>query len=163
MKNNGCGPISPCDTSIAELPRYFPRQLITPDDVTLEQDYFRNKLRRHNRLLHGWGVVCGAKVCVVPVADTTGSQFTGASDASSYQPWVVSITPGYILGPYGDEIILDCCRTVDLRTAGTSGVTGEPCSQASDPWCTDVYVQRDPNAPPARVTPHRRPGFNSRT
>ncbi|PYV22134.1 MAG: hypothetical protein DMG27_18945 [Acidobacteria bacterium] len=56
MKNNGCGPISPCDTSIAERPRYFPRQLITPDDVTLEQDYFRNKLRRHNRLLHGWGV-----------------------------------------------------------------------------------------------------------
>lgn len=146
MKNNNCGTISPCDTSIAERPRYFPRQLITPDDLTLEQDYFRNKLRRHNRLLHGWGVVCGAKVCVVPAADATANSLSTASGASSYQPWAVSVTPGYILGPYGDEIIIDCCRVIDLRTSGTTGVTGEPCSQASDPWCTDVYTQRDPAA-----------------
>ena len=53
---------SPCANSIAELPRYYPRQLITPADLTLEQDYFRDRLRRHNRLLHGWGVVCGALV-----------------------------------------------------------------------------------------------------
>lgn len=146
MKNNNCGTVSPCDTSIAERPRYFPRQLITPDDLTLEQDYFRNKLRRHNRLLHGWGVVCGAKVCVVPVSNSTANSLSTASGATSYQPWVVSVTPGYILGPCGDEIIIDCCRVIDLRTSGTTGVTGEPCSQASDPWCTDVYTQRDPTA-----------------
>src|SRR5579884_772449 len=147
MNNNNCGTISPCDTSIAERPRYFPRQLITPDDLTLEQEYFRNKLRRHNRIMHGWGVVCGAKVCPVPVANGAASDPTGASAASSFQPWLVTVSPGYILGPYGDEIIIDCCRTVDLRTAGITGVTGEPCVQAPDPWCTDVYVQRDPNAP----------------
>ncbi len=147
MKNNNCGTVSPCDTSIAERPRYFPRQLITPDDLTLEQEYFRNKLRRHNRLMHGWGVVCGAKVCPVSAADGAPTDPAGASAASSFQPWRVAVSPGYILGPYGDEIIIDCCRTVDLRTAGTTGVTGEPCVQAPDPWCTDVYVQRDPNAP----------------
>ena len=53
---------TPCDHIIAERPRYYGRQLITADDLTLEQDYFRDKLRRHNRLLHGWGVVCGAQV-----------------------------------------------------------------------------------------------------
>ena len=64
---------SPCDTSIAELPRYYPRQLITPDDLTLEQNYFRDRLRRHNRLLHGWGVVCGALVCPEPSGVIAGA------------------------------------------------------------------------------------------
>jgi len=133
-----CSP-SPCDYPIAERPRYFPRQIITPDDLTLEQEYFRNKMRRHNRLMHGWGVVCGARVCLTP--QTAGS----STSTSNFQPWMVTVTSGYILGPYGDEIVLDCCRAIDLRTSGTSGVTGDPCVQASDPWCTDVYVQRQPN------------------
>ncbi len=143
--NSPCASTSPCDSSpcaspVAERPRYFPRQIITPDDLTLEQDYFRNKLRRHNRLMHGWGVVCGAKVCLTPQTSTSGG-------TTPYQPWLVTVTSGYILGPYGDEILLDCCRTVDVRTTGASGVTGDPCVQATDPWCTDVYVQRASNSP----------------
>src|SRR6266545_4007546 len=55
---------------VLERPRYFPRQLITPDEPTLEAAYFRDRLRRHNIYLHGWGVVCGALVCVVPAAQT---------------------------------------------------------------------------------------------
>lgn len=139
--NTPCNGTSACDSVIAERPRYFPRQILTPDDLTLEQQYFRDKLRRHNRIMHGWGVVCGARICVVP-------QTSGIANApSSYQPWVVSISSGYLLGPYGDEIVLDCCRTVDLRTTGTSGVTGEPCSQPVDPWCSEVFVARDATAP----------------
>ena len=107
---------SPCATSIVELPRYYPRQLITPDDLTLEQNYFRDRMRRHNRLLHGWGVVCGALVCPVPITNDDGT--------TSYAPWQVQVQPGYVLGPYGDEILLDCKRTVDLRTQGVSGVSG---------------------------------------
>jgi len=41
---------------------YFPRQLLTADDMTADQQYFLNKLRRHNRYLHGWGVVCGLEI-----------------------------------------------------------------------------------------------------
>jgi len=137
MKPNsscGCGSQDTlCDSSIAELPRYYPRQLITPDDLTLEQNYFRDRMRRHNRLLHGWGVVCGALVCPVPspaVSDST----------SPFVPWQVQVQKGYILGPYGDEIILDCSRTVDLRTSGVSGVTGDPCVDAVDPWCSQVFT-----------------------
>lgn len=128
------GTTSACDTSIAEVPRYYPRQLITPEDLTLEQDYFRDRMRRHNRLLHGWGVVCGALVCPASTTDTNG--------VVSLTPWEVIVQPGYILGPYGDEIILDCTRTVDLRTTGVSGVTGDPCVDAPDPWCSQVTVQR---------------------
>jgi hypothetical protein len=115
-----------------ELPRYYPRQLITPDDLTLEQNYFRDRMRRHNRLLHGWGVVCGALVCPVPIIHDDGT--------TSYAPWQVQVQPGYILGPYGDEILLDCKRTIDVRTQGVSGVSGETCIDTPDPWCTQVFT-----------------------
>jgi hypothetical protein len=128
----------PCDHPIAERPRYYARQLITPDDLTLEQDYFRDRLRRHNRLLHGWGVVCGAQVCLVP-------EKTDEQTGNSFKPWIVMVKPGYALGPYGDEITLDCPRIVDLRTQGVSGVTGEPCSETSDPWCSEVFEPRQAN------------------
>ena len=125
-------PTTSCTTSIAELPRYYPRQLVTPDDLTLEQNYFRDRMRRHNRLLHGWGVVCGALVCPVPVTNDDGT--------ISYAPWQVQVQPGYALGPYGDEIVIDCSRTIDVRTQGVSGVTGDPCIDVPDPWCTQVFT-----------------------
>ena len=132
--NGCCGgtPTTTCESTISELPRYYPRQLITPEDLTLEQNYFRDRMRRHNRLLHGWGVVCGAIVCPVTITNTDGT--------ISIIPWQVKVQKGYILGPCGDEIIIDCARTVDLRTAGVTGITGQPCVDAPDPWCTQVYT-----------------------
>jgi len=110
-------------TGFAERPRFFPRQLVTPDDLTLAQDYFRNKMRRHNRYMHGWGIVCGAKV--VKTVDN--------------QPWMVVIKSGYILGPYGDEILIDHDLCFDVRTKCMSGVTGDACSGSAavpDPMCS---------------------------
>ena len=43
-------------------PRFFTGKLITTDDLALEQQYFLEKLRRHNRSLHGFGIVSGLKV-----------------------------------------------------------------------------------------------------
>ena len=128
---------SSCTTSVVELPRYYPRQLITSDDLTLEQNYFRDRMRRHNRLLHGWGVVCGALVCPVQIKNADGT--------ISYAPWQVQVQSGYILGPYGDEILLDCTRTVDVRTQGVSGISGDPCLDLPDPWCTEVFTPPDDN------------------
>lgn len=135
-KTTCCGSTtaSSCESTIAELPRYYPRQLITPDDLTLEQDYFRDRMRRHNRLLHGWGVVCGALVCPVTSTD--------ANNVVTLTPWLVQVQPGYALGPYGDEIIIDCARTVPLRGNGVSGATGDPCVDVPDPWCSQVTVPR---------------------
>ena len=157
MKTNTVCRDVPCDQGVAERPRYYARQLITPDDLTLEQEYFRSKLRMHNRMLHGWGVVCGALVCFVPKA-TSSKNGNGASKNGSeankngsatttngeeFEPWKVRVKPGYILGPYGDEINIDCTRVVDLRSRGVTGVTGEPCAEASDPWCSDVFECRE--------------------
>jgi hypothetical protein len=120
-----------CDHS-GERPRYYARQIITADDLTLEQDYFRSKLRMHNRMLHGWGIVCGADVSPAPKAD----------NPTKNEPWQVLIEPGYILGPYGDEIVIDCERKFDLRSQSLIGVTGEPCVEEVDPWCVEVHEDR---------------------
>jgi hypothetical protein len=105
--------------------------MITAGEMTLEHTYLANKFRLHNRLLHGWGVVCGAQVCMSLNKEGTGAE-----------PWKVRVRPGYILGPYGDEIQIDCERTVDVRTGGLTGVCGQPPGEVSDPWCSDVMVER---------------------
>jgi hypothetical protein len=90
---------------------YFNRQLLTADDMTTERDYFLQKLRRHNRYLHGWGVVCGLTVTPAPT-DTA--------------PWCVQIGSGYALGPYGDEIFVGEAVSFDLAACITGGTTS-PC------------------------------------
>jgi hypothetical protein len=110
-------------TVINERPRYYARQLVTPDDMTLEQEYFRAKMRRHNRFLHGWGVVCGARV--VP----------------SNKPWKVIVKSGYILGPFGDEIYIETDQCVDVRV---------PCNPA--PPTSDDGCQEAQPVPPVNTT-----------
>jgi hypothetical protein len=103
-------------TNVNERPRYYPRQLVTPDDMTLEQDYFRAKLRRHNRYLHGWGVVCGAEV------------------VAANKPWKVIVKAGYILGPYGDEIFIATDQCIDVTRKCTPAETpGDECLEAPPP------------------------------
>jgi hypothetical protein len=138
--------LDPCDHGVLELPLYYARQILTPVDLTLEQKYFRDKMRRHNRLLHGWGVVCGALVCLVPEDKEPKPTDTGAPGARQPQPWKVRVTSGYVLGPYGDEILIDCERVIDLRTVGVEGECGEGHGhgEPADPWCAEVFVKREP-------------------
>jgi len=117
----GCG-CGGSDLVALERTRYFPRQLIEPDDLTQDQVYFREKARRHNRMLHGWGIVCGAGV-------------TGGDE-----PCKVTVKPGYVLGPYGDEIVIDREVVFDACAEGTAV---DPCGGV-DPWCSDVRTRRAP-------------------
>lgn len=111
-----------------ERTRFFPRQLITPDDLTQEQRYHREKIRRHNRMLHGWGVVCGLYVRL------------------GEGPCEVIVEPGYALGPYGDEIVVEQEVTVDLCHEDPDGNAVSPCGD-SDIWCSDVRTNRTPGQP----------------
>lgn len=87
-----------CDEQLERL-CYFPRQLLCAEDMRLEQQYFREKLRRHNRYLHGWGVVCGCAVEPVDDAKTP----------------TVRVCPGYVVAPQGDDILINDCVDVDLK------------------------------------------------
>jgi hypothetical protein len=103
-------------SGLLELERvnYFPRQLLTVDDMVTERDYFLTKLRRHNRFLHGWGVVCGLEVTAAP---------------SGKLSWRVQIGSGYALGPFGDEIYVAEPVFLDLAKCGPGAAT-DPCEPA---------------------------------
>lgn len=101
---------TPCDAELERL-RYYPRQIMLADDMRAEQAYFREKSRRHNRFLHGWGVVCGCEVHPV-------------SDAANPRNWRVRVCPGYAVSPQGDEILINDCVDVDLKL----GAIDPPCS-----------------------------------
>lgn len=93
-----------------ERPRYYPRQIVTADDLNLAQDYFRDKLRRHNRMLHGFGVVCGAEL------------------VTSSTAWCVAINPGYLITPCGDDICLEKQVCFDVRKLCEAPSTStDPC------------------------------------
>ena len=85
--------------------RYFFGQVIGVDDLEQEQLYHREKARRHNRLLHGWGIVSGLEVR----AGTQGAR-------------KVTILPGYALDRQGEEIVVPRSVAVDLsgHAAGTT-------------------------------------------
>src|SRR5689334_15695140 len=63
------------------------------------QDHLRQRLRRHLRVLHGAGVVCG--LAVAPARDPE-------------RPWAVTVCAGYAIGPHGDEIVVPRAVTVDI-------------------------------------------------
>jgi hypothetical protein len=44
--------------------RYYFGRILTVDDFTLEQEYFRGKQKLHNRALHGFGIISGLRVSV---------------------------------------------------------------------------------------------------
>jgi hypothetical protein len=101
-----------CTTCIGSLERvrYFPRQLLTADDMRVEQEYFRQRLRRHNLYLHGWGIACGATVEAAPSGDVH---------------WQVRVCPGLVVSPQGDDIMIDDCVLFDLKTGQQQP---DPCS-----------------------------------
>lgn len=88
--------------SILGLPRpaYEVGRPLSHADRASEQHYLLQKFRRHNRHLHGWGVVCG--LMVVPAGDPR-------------RPWALYVCPGYALGPYGDEILVPMRVTIDVH------------------------------------------------
>jgi hypothetical protein len=85
--------------------RYFFGQMLGVDDFQSEQDYFVGKHRRHDRFLHGWGVVCG-----LGVSGGTGD--------------MVTVEPGLAIDPRGREIVVPERRQVDPRVITDDA--GEP-------------------------------------
>jgi hypothetical protein len=92
--------------------RYFPGRLLGEADLAHEQLYLLDKARRHNRMLHGWGVVSGLRVREGPAGDE------------------VTVEPGYALDPNGDEIVVADDVIVPLRREDEDGNAVSPCAEA---------------------------------
>jgi hypothetical protein len=70
--------------------RYFFGRILTSKDFEDEQQYHLDQRCRHNRNLHGYGIVTGLDVSISPCESS---------------PSVV-VSPGYALDPYGREILV---------------------------------------------------------
>jgi hypothetical protein len=93
LLSSGCS--SPC--APLKRPRFFAGQLLDAATLAAEQDYQRERLRRHNRALHGVGIVSGLGVHV---------------DASGDAPRV-TIEPGCAIDPCGDQMVI--CERATVR------------------------------------------------
>jgi hypothetical protein len=96
-----------CDYIADERNRYFTGKYLTARDFADEQAYFLNRHRLHNRLLHGWGIVCGLKIVRHPNADCR-------------KRWVV-IHPGVALDCCGRELIVKCETPFELELPEPEG------------------------------------------
>lgn len=123
----GCGG----GTAVSERPRWFAGQLVGPGDLEAMQQWVLGRSRRHNRLIHGWGVACGLAVDVT-TAPTTGELV----------PWSVTVTPGYALSACGDEVGVPTTVRIDIRQPRPAGA--DVCAPPVDPWCAPVRERRDP-------------------
>jgi hypothetical protein len=71
-------------------PHFFSGQLLDAATLQDEQDYHREKLRLHNRMLHGFGIVSGLGVHVESTSGPEGSR--------------IIVDPGYAIDHRGEEI-----------------------------------------------------------
>jgi hypothetical protein len=76
---------------------YFNHQFLRADDFNLEQEYHLDMRRRHNRLLHTWGIAQGLEVPDPPAGATA-----------------VKVTAGTALDSQGREIVLTEDESVEL-------------------------------------------------
>jgi hypothetical protein len=87
--------------------RYFHGQPLSALDFRREQAYHLEKARLHNRLLHGWGIVCGLDVAVTAKEDCGPEE----NDPTSTEVIVLS---GSAIDCAGYEIVVRHPRPVYL-------------------------------------------------
>ena len=79
--------------SSLKRPHFFTGKLLTSADFELEQNYSIEKFKRHNRNLHGFGIVSGLEV--------------GSSSGQ------ILVKPGMALDCAGNEIVVPAPQAVE--------------------------------------------------
>jgi hypothetical protein len=104
-----CEPV--CETIATCRNRYFTGRYLTARDFSLEQGYFLSRHRLHNRLLHGWGIVCGLEV--------------GPHEHPNCTNHVV-VQPGIAIDCCGREIVLEQPQVVVVWDRDNPPPYGQP-------------------------------------
>jgi hypothetical protein len=81
-------------------PSYISSKLLSARDLNDEQADLLQRLRRHDRFMHGYGILCGLRVYASP---------------DRQHPWTVGVCPGYAIDPCGNEIEVPRQVSVDIR------------------------------------------------
>jgi hypothetical protein len=87
--------------------RYFYGQPIGALDLRQEQSYHRDRIRLHNRLLHGWGIVCGLEIEVRPAVECD-------PDVEDPAATTLVVFPGAAIDAAGNDIVVRRPRPVEL-------------------------------------------------
>ena len=82
-------------TKVTSRINFFDGRLITAHDLRTEQDYFRTRMRRVNRHVHGFGIATGLSVKLDPSRND------------------ILIEPGFGITPSGEEI--EVCQQVVFK------------------------------------------------
>jgi hypothetical protein len=98
-----------CSGAVVTRPEFFAGRLLDAAALSLEQDYQREKRRRHNLALIGSGVVSGLGVEIVPDSGSGSSR--------------VAVEPGYAIDPRGEELSIPCPVTLRLPQGDAAFVT----------------------------------------
>ncbi len=80
------------ESEALERARFFRGKVLTLEDLELTQQYFRERFKRHNRSLHGFGIVSGLNVTV-----------------NSGQ---IAVEPGLALDCEGNELVIDTGQSI---------------------------------------------------
>jgi hypothetical protein len=115
-----CSDNEHCDYNDFKRGRYFHGMLMTDRDFTEEQTYHIEKRRLHNRMLHGWGVVCGLRMT--------------SKDNKS-----IIINTGLALDCNGNEIFV--CQQYMLNVIDI--IKKRTTSKADDKGCNDTKKPED--------------------
>lgn len=83
------------DDETLKRPRFFTGQLLDAATLQREQDYHRDKSRRHNLHLHGFGIVSGLEVRVDATSCSSGPR--------------IVVEPGYAVDRCGYEVTIGRC------------------------------------------------------
>lgn len=106
MANTNCNPTSKQTGTIDSFIRnhYFYGKLLTVSDFQLEQNYVINKLRLHNKLLQGKGILNGLRV----------TNLTSNSENVTF-----TLSSGHAIDGDGHVILLNSERTISLENSAT--------------------------------------------
>ena len=106
-------------------PHFQPRQMVIAADLQAGVEYLAERLRRHNRYLHGCGVTCGLEVQVDPIFE-----FEQVREIR------VRAAPGQAISPQGDltdspdepHLVPQKWRQAPLTLRSATPVTQTVCS-----------------------------------
>ena len=144
------------DDELLKRPRYFDGKFLGVNDFTTEQEYHRAKLRRHNRYLHGWGVVSGFSVSVRDgsVVVETGVAIDCSGNELFLNGQTMSALPEsadrlYVVVEYYESTINPVPQLLNPDCASEQGPADAWIEEASRICITDV----DPNLDHDQVGP----------
>lgn len=114
-----------------ERTRYFSRMVVSPEDLTRDQNYHIAKRRYWTRLLHGWGIARGLELELVEGEDG--------------RP-LLAITAGDALARDGAEITLARKATVDPKSEDGDGNARVVDGDLATPAGSSTAARRDAGA-----------------